>query len=442
MKSIGKLKVIPSGEMKKTRVGLGFECLDRELFDPDRCYDLAAMTGVKLVRLNSGWVRTEKVRGVYDFSWLDDIVDNLSARGMIPWFTVGYGNPIYMDDIMNETASGCVPLYYGDEVLEAWKNYVAELARHFKGRVTHYEIWNESDISVFWYPKKANPEDYAKLISLSGKVIKSEDPDAKIGACTSQSRPDFIYRLLSGLKPEELDFYCPHNYDRFPERSVRAERTRMLCRMMKDMGFENTDIWLGECGHASWHPEGHSQCQEGGGSEHRQAVWHLRRFFHDLADGLSYTSVFMVSDLRVKGYYQGKIYQKMPAAQGILDGVTYKPKESHRTLSHAAVALSGECVRCEPIGIVEKEDDDQIVTVSYTRNGNSVMAYWIASPVEAEVVEGSCTIVPYPLADIKDPVLIDMFTGEVLDPEGELTNLPIREYPILFADRNAFEIVT
>ena len=440
MKSIGKLKIYDSKTIGKTRVGLGFECLDRELFEPEHCYDLAAMTGVKLVRLNSGWVRTEKVRGVYDFSWLDDIVDNLSARGMVPWFTVGYGNPIYMDDIMNETASGCVPLYYGDEVLEAWKNYLAALARHFKGRVTHFEIWNESDISVFWHPKKPSPEDYAKLISLSGKIIKAEHPDAKIGACTSQSRPDYIYRLLSNLKPEELDFYGPHNYDRFPERSIRAERIYMLIRMMKDMGFGKTDIWLGECGHASWHPEGHSQCKEGGGSEHRQAVWHLRRFFHDLADGLSYTSIFMVSDIRGKSYYQGKAEVKMPAAQGILDGVTYKPKKSHETLSYAATALSGDCITCDPIAMVEKLSDDQIITVSYTRNGYPVMAYWLATPVESEAVEGRCMIVNYPLVKIDDPVLVDMFTGEVFEIGESLADLPIREYPILYTDRKTFEL--
>ena len=54
------------------------------MFDPEKAYDKVAAIGVKWVRIQSGWARTEKEKGVYDFRWLDSIVDNLLARGLKP----------------------------------------------------------------------------------------------------------------------------------------------------------------------------------------------------------------------------------------------------------------------------------------------------------------------------------------------------------------------
>ena len=40
MELIGKLKAIPSDKIGESLVSIGFECLDRELFKPEKCYDL------------------------------------------------------------------------------------------------------------------------------------------------------------------------------------------------------------------------------------------------------------------------------------------------------------------------------------------------------------------------------------------------------------------
>ena len=106
MKSIGTLKIKKTEEIKQSRVSMGFECYDRDLFDPELCYDRVAESGAKFARCQTGWARTEKTPDVYDFSWLDAVVDNLLARGVTPWFDVGYGNPIYMPDAPNPTAVG------------------------------------------------------------------------------------------------------------------------------------------------------------------------------------------------------------------------------------------------------------------------------------------------------------------------------------------------
>jgi hypothetical protein len=68
---IGRVRWKSAGESDAWRIGVGLEKLDRDLYDPEKCYDDLAAVGAKWVRIQSGWCRTEKVKGVYDFTWLD-----------------------------------------------------------------------------------------------------------------------------------------------------------------------------------------------------------------------------------------------------------------------------------------------------------------------------------------------------------------------------------
>ena len=139
MKKIGKLKTYTSKEIEKSYVGIDFCCLDRDLFKAEECYEPLAKTGVKYARCQTGWAKTEKQKGVYDWKWLDDVVDNLYNRGIEPWLCVSFGNPVYMGELPNPTGVGCVPLYFGDETLEAWKKFARAVAERYKDRVKYFE---------------------------------------------------------------------------------------------------------------------------------------------------------------------------------------------------------------------------------------------------------------------------------------------------------------
>lgn len=197
LKEIGRLKGVCSKESRANRLGVGFECLDRKVFDPEKVYGKIAKSGLKFARCQTGWARTETQKGKYDFAWLDSVVDNLRGRGIQPWFNVGCGNPLYMDNLTNPTGVGHVPLYYGEECLQAWKNHVRALARHFKGRVGQFEIWNESNHLPFWQPEKPDAKEYAKLLKISAGEIRREIPDAKIGAAMAGSPPAYFRELFA-----------------------------------------------------------------------------------------------------------------------------------------------------------------------------------------------------------------------------------------------------
>lgn len=98
MRKIGKLKGKNAKDIISSKIGVGFECLDRKMWDdsPD-AYKLLGELGVKHARVQTGWNQCEQVIGKYDFQWLDKIVEQLFNVGVRPWFNLGYGNINHTD---------------------------------------------------------------------------------------------------------------------------------------------------------------------------------------------------------------------------------------------------------------------------------------------------------------------------------------------------------
>ena len=55
-----QMEFLSSDKISHSRVGIGFEKLDRDVFDPNKAYDKVARTGIKPIRIQSGWARTER----------------------------------------------------------------------------------------------------------------------------------------------------------------------------------------------------------------------------------------------------------------------------------------------------------------------------------------------------------------------------------------------
>lgn len=465
LKELGSLRCRNSREIADSPVSIGFECLDRELFDPEKCYEPLAQSGVKWARCQTGWSRCETEKGVYDFRWLDRVVDRLRSDGIQPWFNVGFGNKLYMQNIYSEAAVGCVPLYYGEEAWRAWCNYIRALSRHFAGRVQYFEIWNESNISNFWQPRKADPLEYAKLVSATGKIIREEVKNAKIGACVSGSYSPFVAEFLSSGVAKELDFFSIHPYCIQPELEFR-NHVQAIRRTLKRAGAEQLEIWQGESGFASWFPEKHWLSPAVFSSERNQAVWQLRRYVTDMACGLKLSSFFQMADMMGKDYKVGNETRKNPARHGILNGLTYTPKQSYFTLQRLATIFSGgtrpaqmftqTTLRAMPRGKRESRLIDLGVTVNtFERNGYPVVSYHLAEDMQfgfPGMGNFELTLHAPELKAIQKPVLLDPLSGKIYDVKTFWKNdeerwfcfqkLPLTDFPLLLTDRSVFEIVS
>ena len=451
MKKIGKLKVFSSAEIEKSCVSIGFEGLDRELFKPEKCYDLLARTGVKYARCQTGWCKCETKKGVYDFSWLDNVIDNLLSRGVQPWFTLSYGNPLYMENTP-ETGVGCVPLYYGEETLQAWKNYVHALACHYKDKITHYEVWNEPDLVQFWHPCAPNAAEYASFVSLTSKIIRAVVPNAKIGACVSSLGVlDFIKAEVAHFEKGSIDFFTFHAYTTVPEFRYKELVSRVR-HLLDENGFENVELWQGEAGYPSWAYKGHWLVKEGIDDQRPQAVYQLRRYFIDVACGIKMSSFFQMADYWERPYAKATEVIAKPAAHGILNGLIYTPKKSYETISHLATIFSGDVSRSNSYMFAEVLGESVMEllcsqTMAYERNGKGMYAYYL--PLELGKMpekEYKATVVIEGI--LEKPTLIDPYTGEVFSVEPTRVDgsmsvfvaLPIKDYPLILTDESTFII--
>ena len=465
LEEIGKLKPLPSAAISDSPISIGFECLDRMMFDPERCYGPLGQTGVKWARCQTGWCRCEQQKGVYSFEWLDKIVDSLLAQGVKPWFNVGYGNKLYMHDVYSDAAVGFVPLYYGEETLQAWKNYIRALAEHFKGRVEYFEIWNESNISNFWQPREADPVEYARFVKITADVIRSVIADARIGGCVATHstwvRSGFVLKLFRTGIAKELNFFSIHAYCQQPELNY-PKFVAALRRIIDENGGKHVELWQGEAGFPSWFPEVHQLEPYVFESEHNQAIWMLRRYFTDIALGMKRSSFFQMADMMTV-YKMGDVTKKNPARHGILDGVNYQPKLSFKTMQHLAVFFDDKTkpaeLYCaanlrEALPRYERHSrliDIAIQTYTYERNGYPFFAYSLSEDVQY----GFEGIAPLMVAGeknpslkaIENPVLVDMLSGRIfkignwnVENFGELyffNDLPLADYPLVICDEKA-----
>ena len=453
MKKIGNLKIHSSSEIKKSRVSIGFECMDRDVIKWEPCIEPLGQTGAKYARVQTGWIKCEKTKGVYNFKWLDDIVDALMSKGIIVWFDVSYGNPIYMDDISTPSAVGCVPTLYGEETEQAWKNYVKALCEHYRDRVKLYEIWNEPNIPQFWYPKKPDAKEFSKLYKLTADIIKNTIPDARIGCNIAFFSENFTYErtFFENITPDEIDFFGYHAYKIVPE-NMYCERVGSFKRWLDENGFYEVQIWQGEAGYPSWAPKGHWLINEGTDAERPQAVWLLRRFFNDFKVGTTLSSFFQIADMWEKPYETASGAQQKCAGHGILHGLTYEKKESFRTFSIIANIMSGELELSDECFVVEADGVSQasaefeysrwsannpIEKITFVRNGHKLYEFHAIVNVAQEYHFDAKITLPYSL---KNPVLLDCYTGEIFEIE-ELNHIDLTEYPKIICEREALEIV-
>lgn len=465
MTRIGKLKILPSNQISLgSHASIGFECLDRDLFDPESCYDLLQQSGVKYARVQTGWVKCETQKGVYNFKWLDSIVDNLLQRGIQPWFNVGFGNILYMPDSRTSSAVGQVPICYGPEVLEAWKNYVTALAKHYAGRINYFEIWNEPDLVNFWAPGESNPVEYAELVDLTAEVILKIDAKAKIGACMSEAfasssehYKNFTWDFAAHVK--HLDFFCYHRYATRAEVDL-PQNVAFLKKIFALNGHNSIELWGGECGYPTQLPLDHTIYPAGQSNEHIQAVALLRYYVTDAAVGCRMTSFYTIADYAQKPYQTATGVMKNFSLFGILNGETYTPKLGYTALANISNLLRDDFkVSDRYIALTTHYTrpyvnmPQQPFCAAFEKNGHPFYAYYYPTYLEEEcglLQPEICVRIQniFEQDAMQDPVAVDSLTGDIYEPESRedfksltlLYGLPVAEYPIFIVERSELEM--
>lgn len=485
LRHLGALKTRRSTDIASSRLGVGFETLDRQMWDAGQAWPVLADLGVKWARVQTGWARCEKVAGVYDFAWLDDIVDKLRERGVTPWLSFSYGNPVHTAELdtalRGEPAKPvpCEPFGVGFPPIHSesgrrgWQAYVRALVRHFRDRVTHYEVWNEPDLTSFW---KCQPRaaEYVDLVRLTAGPLREEQPGATlIGGAIAWGMTVWSVKFLedcmrAGMH-ELVDIVSYHGYKKVPERHSAQEIaafTHVLRKYNPKLRY-----WQGEAGIQSFVPEkarGVGALSTMQNSEPIQARMLLRRFLLELHNGTGMTSWFHMADFAHYAQFKETFHYGLVR---LADG---SPKPAYYALQTLATLL------CDPMQPADgrtschmsvlDDTDDPRATKATTWHANFVCgdvpvhAWWIPESVEDEPVIQRAEMNYFAEHGLRldDPVLIEPITQQVYavagtrdrrtcaetwmhpDPEAEgvrvFSPLPVSTSPLLLTDRSLIEL--
>ena len=454
----GRITPKASLEIKKSKMGIGFEKLDRDVFDPEKAYDKLAKVGVKKVRLQSGWQRTEKTKGVYDFAWLDSIVDNLIVRGMEPWICLCYGNELYNEEARKIFGAVGIPPIFTEVQKNGWANYVRATADHFRGRVNCWEIWNEAD-GIHCWKHGVNATEYGRFAVATAEAIRSVSPDAYIigGAVCSAANLFWIDEALSAGMGDVIDALSYHEYTL--DESILLEHVPALSALLRSYN-PKIKVIQGETGSQSRY-DGNGVLSGGSWTQLRQAKQCLRRGVTDLITDVEFTSYFSCMDMIEA--LNGKVGEKASYLDygyfGILsadfdeNGFStgeYSPKLVYYAYQNLCSLFAEEVTACELPVIREILPSARTLGSDYSGtyisggfrkpNGSAAFAYWNPAPMLTTDFEST---VSFSTAGIPGRLRIaDPLSGRIYDiPERmienhgscshTIKNLPITDYPLL-----------
>jgi hypothetical protein len=451
-KPLGSFQPRPTAQIAASAIGVGFETLDRFMFDPNPVYPRLAQLGAKHARVQTGWCRCETTKGLYDFAWLDDVVDKLLAAGVQPFFSVSYGNQLYMN-VPHVSAVGCVPLYYGDEAKAAWLRYVRALAAHFQSRITHWEIWNEPNIAPFWSPREPNPQDYAELVRLTAGPIRDVIPQAKIiGISTCGIAPRFMEDALAAGLADSIDIAAFHPYQAVPETNLQNMHDAIRRLLDRFSPHKRIPIWQGENGCPS-DPASHEVFPLYHIDETIQAKWVARRALIDRKIGFDRSFYFHITDLVDVPYRQSDGKPGKPILMGLLRGKTYEPKPAFHVLQRICSLFDDDTKRAElfchffhpePQKPAQSGILSAPIAATFIRNRAPLFAYWLSEDPQQELPATTIELATWwdSSLNFTSTVLLDLLTGHYHDAAPLATpfkgglrfRLPLTDYPLVLTD--------
>jgi len=418
---------------------LGCETLDRDLADWDAYRNYLQPLGIQDIRIQGGWGRTEREKGVYDWAWLDHIVDDALSLGLTICLETSYGNRLYQP---NAGLGPGGPLPEGDECLAAWDRWVAAMGQRYSARGVHeWMMFNEPNL------KAGNTMD--KVVDLNVRttaILKQIDPTAKVaGLVSAGASASYLQQFVDGVaalgKLDLFDSIVYHGYSANPDSiypSVEAIQAMLAERA------PNLELWQGEAGCAS--EEVQYALSGVPWTELSQAKWNARRMLGDLGHGVK-SSVFTITDLS----YNKDFISRYGLLKTAPDNSLIKVKLVYYLVQNLVAVFNDG---------LERGDDDRLTAEpgpltcqSYRdrASGKDVLVFWDGSAVPNNAVATRPVTVSIRNANLPEPVWLDLLTGRVyqvpaeqVTVDGEVTTIrdvPVYDSPVVVCDRGQVAMV-
>ncbi len=460
-REIGEVAPKPAHAGTRNNWLLGCETLDRDFANYDAYKEYLVPLGIRRLRMQAGWAKTEKKTGEYDWAWLDHIIDDATARGLSPWLQLSYGNSIYAGGGGTNLSAG-VPT--SPEALAAWDRWVTALVTRYKNHVNEWEVWNEPNFGDNTYN---SPEAFAALSARSATIIRKLQPKAVIsGLALGHMDDDYAERFFKTLAAKRqlklFDNMTYHDYVYNPDqhypkvvklRSILHRYAPGMPLRQGENGAPSVPFSGGALGDWDW-------------SEVAQAKWATRRMLGDLGHDIE-SSVFTMIEI---AYTNGPI--KTLNTKGLLKSDSTKQalrvKQAYRAVQTVVSVFDDSLRRLPDIRhvfndkLVPANADQVLITSSTDRmvasygyrhrtSGKDVYTLWLADVIPGSELTKKSYRIGLANARFEQPVYVDVISGKVYEipatewsfKEGRavFTNIPLFDGPVLIADKSLVPLI-
>ncbi len=217
----------------------------------------ATLPSVGAVRLwDSGvtWRQVETKDNVYDWRKLDAAVANArKMRAGEILYTLG-STPQWAANSASLSAANKKLALYGPgsnshpKTDKLYLDYLAAVAKRYKGRITSYQVWNEANLKDFYL---GSPKQMAQLTKSARAVLKKADPRAKLVAASTTVRSKGPVGTFSKTYGKEMkkvgwpvDAVSAHFYP--PAKSgpgTRVSYIKKVQKYYKKYGAKKKPLW-------------------------------------------------------------------------------------------------------------------------------------------------------------------------------------------------------
>lgn len=434
LRQIGTIRPRSADEISGSNWTLGCETLDRDYADYQQYKEYLVPLGIKTIRLQGGWAKTEKAKGVYDFSWLDTIIDDAHGRGLNILLETDYGNTIYEGGGGWDLAGGFPT---SDEALAAWDRWVEAMATRYKGKVRDWAMWNEPDIN-----KQHKPDDIAVFNIRTAEIIKRVIPDARIaGLSLASSSPKLLEECLVALaergKVDLFHWFIYHGYAKNPDSSyknveaLKATLAKYSTQAKMRQGENGCPSELATKFALSNHPW----------TEYSQAKWDLRRMLGDLGHDVE-SAVFTICDFN----HTGREINRKGLLRATADKKVEKIKLAYYSVQNCVAVFDEALERVKDAAItVTYPKDTASFAYRHKSTEQNLVVLWDKSDTPGDAFETQPAQVEIRGLAIREPVWVDLVSGRVYEiPADRITragdsttfkDIPLYDAPVLIAEK-------
>ncbi len=363
--------------------------------------DIVKAIGLPMVRERIRWSDIEPRQGVFTWGRYDKLINAYSARG------------IAVDEIWHDTPEWAKARLEGGTGIppkpEHLRGFCLEAAKHYRGKVAAWEVWNEPDNNGVFF--NGTPKEFYDIMTVAYKALK-EGSDGKAtvlqGAMCKGVTP-FAKDLFTLGAGKYTDAFNWHSYE------PPDNYTSILNSYRQDCNLGKMPTWMTEAGiFLGVSPDGELSTDDA----HKQCDYVPRSVARSLASGNTKHFFFLLPYLDENGACLGSLRKDLT------------PNPSVVALS-AAVHLLGNSTYLQTLkfeGMATDKRPIHATAVFFSNSsGGKTAVVWADENCEI-TIRGDATV---PAADIRTVDIFGAARSTVCSPEGLTLEIATEPFYVL-----------